>query len=43
MRPELAPEFVSDTDVDVGRYCHPVRSVRLRDDLTPHRTLPFTA
>jgi hypothetical protein len=43
VRPELVAEFVSDTDVDVSRYRHPVRSVRLCDDLTPHQTLPFTA
>ncbi|MET9462544.1 hypothetical protein ABZY05_47375 [Streptomyces canus] len=43
MRPELVAEFVSDTAVDVGRYRHPVRVVRLRDDLTPHQTSPYTA
>nr|WTB35018.1 hypothetical protein OG781_41120 [Streptomyces sp. NBC_00830] len=42
MRPELVAEFVADTAVDAGRYRHPVRFVRLRDDLTPHQTPPFT-
>lgn len=36
-------EFVADTAIDVGRYRHPVRFVRVRDDFTPQETPPFTA
>lgn len=34
VEPELVAEFVADTVVDAGRYRHPVRFVRIRDDLT---------
>ncbi|MER5927530.1 hypothetical protein [Streptomyces mirabilis] len=43
VRPDLVAEFVADTAIDAGRYRHPVRFVRLRDDLTPQETPPFTA
>lgn len=33
VRPELVAEFLADTAVDDGRWRHPVRYVRLRDDL----------
>ncbi|MER6160341.1 hypothetical protein ABT147_33115 [Streptomyces sp. NPDC001868] len=42
VRPDLVVEFVADTAVDAGRYRHPVRFLRLRDDLTPQETPPFT-
>ena len=31
--PELVAEFISDTAIDEGRYRHPVRFLRLREDL----------
>lgn len=31
--PDLVAEFLADTAVDDGVYCHPVRSLRLRDYL----------
>jgi hypothetical protein len=42
VQPDLVPEFVADTAIDAGRYRHPVQCVRLRDDLTPQQTPPFT-
>ncbi|MFI9149499.1 ATP-dependent DNA ligase [Streptomyces sp. NPDC053367] len=41
VRPELVVEFVADTAVDAGRYRHPVRYHRLRDDLAPDQVPPF--
>lgn len=41
VKPDLVAEVVADTAV--GRYRHPVRFVRLRDDLTPREALSFTA
>ncbi|MER7496425.1 ATP-dependent DNA ligase [Streptomyces pharetrae] len=41
VRPELVVEFIADTSVDAGRYRHPVRYLRLRDDLTPDQAPPF--
>ncbi|MEU6578909.1 hypothetical protein [Streptomyces sp. NPDC046805] len=38
---DLVAEFVADTSIDAGRYRHPVRFVRLRDDLTPQQTPLF--
>ncbi|MCX4681328.1 ATP-dependent DNA ligase [Streptomyces sp. NBC_01433] len=32
--PEFVAEIVADTAVDAGRYRHPVRYLRLRDDMT---------
>ncbi|MGW1605625.1 hypothetical protein [Streptomyces eurythermus] len=32
--PELVAEFVADTAVDAGRYRHPVRFIRIREDFT---------
>ncbi|WP_318275390.1 ATP-dependent DNA ligase [Streptomyces pharetrae] len=43
VRPELVVEFIADTAVDAGRYRHPVRYLRLRDDLTLDRVPPFDA
>ncbi|MEV5731244.1 hypothetical protein AB0N50_36580 [Streptomyces pharetrae] len=43
MAPELVAEFIADTSVDAGRYRHPVRYLRVRDDLTPDLTPPFDA
>jgi hypothetical protein len=37
----LVAEFLADTTVDQGRYRHPVRFVRLRDDLTGQRVPLF--
>lgn len=42
VKPDLVAEFVADTAVDAGPYRHPVRFVRLRDDLSPHEMPPFT-
>ncbi|MGP3974392.1 hypothetical protein ACTWQF_10345 [Streptomyces sp. 8N114] len=42
VKPHLVAEFVADTAVDASRYRHPVRFVRLRDDLTPHEMPLFT-
>ncbi|WP_318275435.1 hypothetical protein [Streptomyces pharetrae] len=42
MRPGLVVEFIADTSVDAGRYRHPVRYLRLRDDLTPDQAPPFS-
>ncbi|MER5295264.1 ATP-dependent DNA ligase [Streptomyces pharetrae] len=42
VRPELVVEFIADTSVDAGRYRHPVRYLRLRDDLTPGQAPPLT-
>jgi len=39
--PDLAAESVVATAIDADRYRHPVRFVRLRDDLTPQPTPPF--
>ncbi|MEV6809687.1 ATP-dependent DNA ligase [Streptomyces sp. NPDC051132] len=39
--PELAVEFIADTAIEGGRYRHPVRYLRIRDDLTPDRVQPF--
>ncbi|MFC8666959.1 hypothetical protein [Streptomyces sp. NPDC057199] len=39
VKPDLVAEFVADTAV--GRYRHPVRFVRLRDDLTLHEMPSF--
>ncbi|AWW41976.1 hypothetical protein DN051_39630 [Streptomyces cadmiisoli] len=38
VRSDLVAEFVADTAVGAGCYRHPVRFVRLCDDLTPHET-----
>ncbi|MEV8597624.1 ATP-dependent DNA ligase [Streptomyces sp. NPDC052012] len=35
VQPELVAEFLADTAVDAGRFRHPVRFLRLRDDLAP--------
>jgi ATP-dependent DNA ligase len=35
VHPGLVAEFRADTAVDHGRYRHPVRFLRLRDDMTP--------
>ncbi|MEU8471924.1 hypothetical protein AB0F30_29170 [Streptomyces sp. NPDC029006] len=32
VQPELVAEFVADTAVDEGRWRHPVRFARIRDD-----------
>lgn len=42
MKPDLVAELVVHTVIAVGRYRHPVHLVRLRDDLTPPETPPFT-
>ncbi|MEH0630464.1 hypothetical protein [Streptomyces stelliscabiei] len=38
---DLVAEFQADTAVDEGRYRHPVRSLRLGEDLTPGDVPPF--
>lgn len=34
VRPEVVVEFLADTAVDDGRYRHPVRFLRVHEDLT---------
>lgn len=42
VEPVLVAEFAGDTAVDdAGRYRHPVRFVRLRDDMTPDAVPPM--
>ncbi|MFB8128631.1 hypothetical protein [Streptomyces mirabilis] len=41
VRLDLVAEFVADTAVDDGAYRHPVRFLRLRDDLTVQQVPPF--
>lgn len=41
VHPDLVAEFDGDTAVDEGRYRHPVRFLRLRDDLTVQQVPPF--
>ncbi|MGQ4436642.1 MULTISPECIES: ATP-dependent DNA ligase [unclassified Streptomyces] len=41
VRPELVAEFVADTAVDAGRHRHPVRFLRVREDLTVEQVPPF--
>ncbi|MEW2426326.1 ATP-dependent DNA ligase, partial [Streptomyces nigra] len=41
VRPELVAEFQGDTAVDEGRYRHPVRFVRLREDVTAEHVPAF--
>ncbi|RPE39003.1 ATP dependent DNA ligase-like protein [Streptomyces sp. Ag109_O5-1] len=43
VRPELVAEFQADTAIDEGHYRHPVRFVRLRDDLGVEQVPPFGA
>lgn len=42
IQPDLVAEFVADSAVDAGRYRHPVRYLRLRDDLSPQQAPPFS-
>ncbi|MEV7889927.1 ATP-dependent DNA ligase [Streptomyces sp. NPDC002817] len=42
VRPELVAEFLADTAVDDGRYRHPVRFLRLREEMNP-RDVPRLA
>ncbi|MGW0633809.1 ATP dependent DNA ligase [Streptomyces sp. NPDC002758] len=41
VRPDLVAEFQADTAVDEARYRHPVRFLRLRDDLAVQQVPPF--
>lgn len=41
VRPELVVEFIADMAIDAGRFRHPVRYRRLRDDFTPDQVPPF--
>jgi hypothetical protein len=41
VRPDLVAEFQADTALDEKRYRHPVRFLRLREDLTPGDVAPF--
>lgn len=41
MQPILVAEVLADTAVDAGRYRHPVRLARLRDDLRPEQVRRF--
>ncbi|MPY52418.1 hypothetical protein FPZ41_29140 [Streptomyces sp. K1PN6] len=41
VRPDRVAEFVADTAIDDGLYRHPVRFLRLRDDLTAQQVPPF--
>lgn len=43
VRPDLVVEFAGDSAVDDGVYRHPVRFVRLRDDVTPDQVPPSQA
>ncbi|MBG7696587.1 ATP-dependent DNA ligase [Streptomyces sp. MC1] len=38
--PDVVVEFAGDTAVDEGRYRHPVRYLRVRDDLSPQQLPP---
>ncbi|POX58697.1 hypothetical protein C3492_36385 [Streptomyces sp. Ru62] len=38
--PDVVVEFAGDTAVDSGRYRHPVRYLRVRDDLSPQQLPP---
>jgi hypothetical protein len=38
--PDVVVEFAGDTAVDEGRYRHPVRYLRVRDDLSPAQLPP---
>ncbi|MER6029853.1 ATP-dependent DNA ligase [Streptomyces sp. NPDC001851] len=42
MRLDLVAEFLADTAVDDGRYRHPVRYPRLREEMDP-RDVPKLA
>ncbi len=39
--PDLVAEFVADAALDAGRYRHPVRFVRVRDDMAPDEVVSF--
>jgi hypothetical protein len=41
--PELVAEFQGDTAVDDGRYWHPVRFVRLREEVDVTHLPAFSA
>jgi hypothetical protein len=41
VQPHLVAEFVADTTVDAGRCRHPVRFIRLRDDIAPDQAPRF--
>ncbi|OIV39359.1 ATP-dependent DNA ligase [Mangrovactinospora gilvigrisea] len=41
VRPELVAEFLADTANDAGRYRHPVRFQRLREDQLPDQVARF--
>lgn len=38
--PDVVVEFAGDTAVDAGRYRHPVRYLRVRDDISPDQLPP---
>jgi ATP-dependent DNA ligase len=38
--PDVVIEFAGDTAVDAGRYRHPVRYLRVRDDMSPEQLPP---
>ncbi|NYV74219.1 ATP-dependent DNA ligase, partial [Streptomyces sp. UH6] len=41
VEPDLVVEYSGDTSVDEGRYRHPVRFLRVRDELGPGQLPPF--
>ncbi len=41
--PDVVVEFVGDSAVDEGRYRHPVRYLRVRDDIGPEQLPPLGA
>ncbi|MFE7076937.1 hypothetical protein ACFU96_43295 [Streptomyces sp. NPDC057620] len=41
VKPDLVAEFVADTAIDAGRHRHPVRFLRVREDLTVEQVQPF--
>ncbi|MFC8835937.1 ATP-dependent DNA ligase [Streptomyces griseoincarnatus] len=40
VQPDVVVEFAGDTAVDAGRYRHPVRYLRVRDDMSPEQLPP---
>ncbi|MEV5524582.1 ATP-dependent DNA ligase [Streptomyces pseudogriseolus] len=42
VQPDVVVEFAGDTAVDAGRYRHPMRYLRVRDDMSPEQLPPAT-
>ncbi|MEU2264948.1 ATP-dependent DNA ligase [Streptomyces olindensis] len=43
VQPDVVVEFAGDTAIDAGRYRHPVRYLRVRDDVSPDQLPPVGA